>query len=120
MIIKSYEVQKNVSNLSKYNFYLLYGENAGLKKDIRETINVAVKQKNDKVEMLSLHETEIIDNDENFYNFIYSESLFSNKKILTIFEATDKIIKKISDVCDKYAKNVFLIVFSEILEKKPK
>ena len=121
MIIKSYEVQKNVSNLlSKYNFFLLYGENAGLKKDIRDIINVGVKQKNNKIEMLSLHETEIIDNDENFYNFIYSESLFSNKKILTIFEATDKIIKKINNVSDKYAKNVFLIVFSEILGKKSK
>ena len=50
MIIKSYEVQKNSSNLSKYNFYLLYGENSGLKKDIREIIKMSVKQKNDNIE----------------------------------------------------------------------
>ena len=36
MIIKSYEIQKNLSNFLKYNFYLLYGENNGLKKEIRE------------------------------------------------------------------------------------
>ena len=120
MIIKSYEVQKNSSNLCKYNFHLLYGENFGLKKDIRDIIKIAVKQKNDKIEMLSLYETEIINNEENFYNLIYSGSLFSNKKIITIFEATDKIMKKITSVYDKYPENVFLIIFSSILEKKSK
>ena len=43
MIIKSYEVQKNRSNLSKYNFFLLYGENFGLKKDIKEFVKKAIK-----------------------------------------------------------------------------
>ena len=120
MIIKSYEVEKNKSNLSKYNFFLLYGENFGLKKDIKDIIKIAIKQKNDSLEMLSVYETEIFDNEENFYNSIYSGSLFSNKKIITIFEATDKIMKKITSVYDKYPKNVFLIIFSSILEKKSK
>ena len=35
MIIKSYEVQKNLQNLLKYKLFLLYGENTGLKKDIK-------------------------------------------------------------------------------------
>ena len=38
MIIKSYEIEKKISNLIKLNLILLYGENAGLKKDIREII----------------------------------------------------------------------------------
>ena len=120
MIVKSYEVQKNISNLSKYNFYLLYGENFGLKKDIRDIIKTAVKQKNDSIEMLSLYETEIISNEENFFNFIYSGSLFSNKKIITISEASDKIIKKITSVYNEYPENVFIIILSNILEKKSK
>ena len=120
MIIKSYELKKNSSNLSKYNFYLLYGENSGLKKDIRDMIKMAVKQKNDNIEILSFYETEIINNDEIFFNFIYSGSLFSNKKIITIFEATDKIIKKITSAYSKYPENVFIIIFSNILEKKSK
>ena len=94
MIVKSYEVQKNASNFLKYNFYLLYGENLGLKKDIRDTIKTAVKQKNDSIEMVSLYETEIISNEKIFFDFIYSGSLFSNKKIITISEASDKIMKK--------------------------
>ena len=92
MIYKSYEINKNKSNFLNYNFFLLYGENVGLKKDIRDIIKKALKQKDDNIEILSLYESEILDNDENFYNFVYSGSLFSNKKILIIFEATDKII----------------------------
>ena len=120
MIIKSYEVQKNSSNLSKYNFYLLYGENVGLKNDIRDIIKIATKQKDDKIEILSLYENEILNNEENFYNFVYSGSLFGNKKIITIFEATDKIIKKICNVFDKSPENILVIIFSGILEKKSK
>ena len=56
MIIKSYEVQKNNSNLSKYNFYLLYGENFGLKKDIKESIKLEVTKKDGNPEFLNLYE----------------------------------------------------------------
>ena len=120
MIIKSYEVQQNKSNLSKYNFFLLYGENLGLKKDIRKFIKTEIEQESDNAEIIFLYEDEILDNEENFYNFIYAGSLFSNKKIITIHEATDKIIKKISDIYNKYPENIFLIIFSEILEKRSK
>ena len=94
MIIKNYEVQKNKSNFSKYNFFLLHGENQGLKKDIRKFIKTAIEQKDNNVEILFLYEDEILDNEENFYNFIYAGSLFNNKKIITIYEATDNIIIK--------------------------
>ena len=120
MIIKSYEVQKNKSNLSKYNFFLLYGENLGLKKDIRKFIKTGIEQGSNNAEILFLYEDEILDDEENYYNLIYTGSLFSNKKIITIHEATDKIIKKISDIYDKYPENVFLIIFSGILEKRSK
>jgi len=120
MIIKSYEIQKNKSNFSKYNFFLLYGENQGLKKDIRKFIKTTLEQKDSNVEILYLYEDEILNNEENFYNYVYTGSLFNNKKIITIYEATDNIIKKISNIYNKYPENVFLIIFSEILEKKSK
>ena len=120
MIIKSYEVKKNTQNFLKYNLCLLYGENFGLKKDIREFIKITIKQEDDNVEILSLYEDEILNDDKNFYNLIYSGSLFSNKKIVTIHEASDKIVKKINDIYDNNPKNVFIIIFSEILEKKSK
>ena len=102
MIIKSYEVKKNKLNLLKYNFFLLYGENLGLKKDIRKFIKLEIEKKNNNVEILFLYESEILDNEKNFYNFIYSGSLFSNKKIITIYETTDKIIEKINDIYEKW------------------
>ena len=117
MIIKSYEVKKNKLNLVKSNFFLLYGENLGLKKDIKNFITKEIKQKNDSVEILSLYESEIVNNEENFYNLAYTGSLFSSFKIITVYDATDKIIKKINNVYDNYSENVLFIIFSEILEK---
>ena len=120
MIIKSYEIQKNLSNFLKYNFYLLYGENNGLKKEIRESIKVTIKQKDSNLELLSLYDNDIISNEENFYNSIYSGSLFSKKKIITINYGTDKIINVIKDIVDKYPENILIIIISDILEKKSK
>ena len=120
MIIKSYEVKKNKPSFLKNNFFLLYGENIGLKKDIKDFITAAIKELNDGVEILSLYESEVTDNEENFFNLIYSGSLFSQKKIIIIHETTDKIVKKINDAYDKYPKDVFLIFFSSVLEKKSK
>ena len=94
MIIKSYEIEKKISNLIKLNLILLYGENNGLKKDIREIIIKNFKKKDD-IEFLSFYEDEILHSEENFYNTIFSGSLFSNKKIITINNATDKIMKHI-------------------------
>ena len=119
MIIKSYEINKNKLNFLKNKFYLLYGENYGLKKDIEDFIKIEIK-KNSNVEVLKLYENEIINNEENFYNFVYSGSLFSDKKIITICEATDKIINKMTDIYEKCPENIYIIVFSEILEKKSK
>ena len=44
MILKSYEIKKNKSNFLKNNLFLLYGENLGLKKDIKNIIVEEIKQ----------------------------------------------------------------------------
>ena len=120
MIIKNYEIKKNFSLLFKHNLYLLYGENYGLKKDIKQFIKSELKKKDPSIEYLSIYENEILDNEENFYNSIYSGSLFGNKKIILINDGTDKIINQIKDVSEKFPENIYLIIFSEILEKKSK
>ena len=120
MIIKSYETEKKVSNLIKLNLILLYGENNGLKKDVRETIIKKFKEEKDNIEFLSFYEDEILQNQENLYNAIFSGSLFSNKKIITINNATDKIFKEIEKIIEKNPKNILLIILSQILEKKSK
>jgi len=78
MIIKSYEVKKNNFNFVKNNFFLLYGENNGLKKDIRNSIKTIVNKKKLIPENLSIYENEILENKDNFYNikiFFFSTKL---------------------------------------------
>ena len=120
MIIKSYEVQRSTLNFLKYNLFLLYGENIGLKKHIRELIKIELSKQDTNIEHLVLYESDLINNEENFYNSIYSGSLFSTQKIITINNGTDKIITQVKNIVNKYPENVFLIIFSDILEKKSK
>ena len=120
MISKSYEIEKKIPDLSKHNLLLLYGENIGLKKDIRSKIKIDLNKKEQDIEILSFYENEIIDNEDDFYNSIYSGSLFSNKKMITINNGSDKILKLIEDIYIKYPENLILIIFSEILERKSK
>jgi DNA polymerase-3 subunit delta len=120
MIFKSYEIQKKISNFIKYNIFLLYGENYGIKKEIQETIHKKINQENSNLETISLYESDIIENAENFYNTAYSGSLFSSTKIITINDCSDKILAQIEDVFEKKPENLFLILFSNILDKKSK
>ena len=120
MIIKSYEIKKNKPNILKNNFFLLYGENTGLKKDIKNFITNELKQKNNNLEILSLYESDVINNRDDFFNSVYSGSLFSEKKIITINETSDKIIDIIKYVHEKYSEDIYLIFISNILDKKSK
>jgi len=118
MIVKSYEVQKKTSNLLNLGFFLLYGENFGLKKDIKNLFKNEFSKKDKSIETLTFYEDEILSNNDNFYNFIYSGSLFSSSKIIIINDGTDRITKIINDIYDKYPQNILLIVLSGVLEKK--
>ncbi len=120
MIVKSYEFKKTKSLILKNNFFLLYGENFGLKKDIKNFISNEIKQKDNSIETLSLYENDITNDQDNFFNSIYSGSLFSKKKIITIYEVTDKMVDIIQDAFEKYSEDVYLIFFSNILEKRSK
>ena len=85
MIVKSYEIQKKNFNFLDYNMSLFYGENVGLKKDIKELVKVSIKKSENNLETVNIYENEISDNEDNLYNSIYSGSLFSNKKLITIY-----------------------------------
>ena len=62
MILKSYELSK--IDFNKFNFYLLYGENEGFKKESISSISI----KEIDASTYNYEEKEIIDNLENFYN----------------------------------------------------
>ena len=120
MIIKSYEIEKMKSSLIENNIFLLYGENTGLKKEIKEKVKFLVNKKDPKVEEINLIENEIIKNEENFYNLIFSGSLFSTNKIILVHDASDKITSIIKKIEGKFPSDIFLVLFSNALEKKSK
>ena len=57
MIIKSYDIEKNFNKFLKYNSFLLYGENEGLKKDINKSLQNEIKNKNGSLEFFSSSHT---------------------------------------------------------------
>jgi len=120
VILKSYQIKKNIADFLKYNFILLYGENDGLKEDITKLIKENITKKDNSIEHLSIYEKDIIENQDKLYESIYSGSLFSNQKIINIKYASDKIFSPLNDILEKYPKNIFLIIFAGILEKKSK
>ncbi len=114
MIFKSYDINK--SNISKYNLFLFYGENQGLKEEIIEK-----NFKNNYLgEVLNYTESEILKNEDNFYNNILSNSFFNNEKLIIIKRTSDKILNIIENINEKNLDNLKIILDANILEKKSK
>ena len=115
MILKSYLVEQNVEVLKNYQASLIYGENKGIKDDIKEEL----KKQNKDCEIINFFEVDILKNNL-LYENITNQSLFSENKIILIQEATDKIFDKIIESLKKESKNIQIYIFSENLEKKSK
>jgi len=112
MIVKSYEINKIISN---YNFYLFYGKNQGLKNESIKTI-----LKRNKGEVFSYEEKQIQDEKEIFFENILSGSLFEDNKIIIINRASDKIYTIIQELIERKIKSIKIIINSDVLEKKSK
>ena len=111
MIIKSY----NADNLKpNNNFFLFYGKNEGLKKQI---INNLLKNKK---EISSYDEREILESSNSFIENTLTKSLFENEKIILIKRGTDKIFKIIEEISEKKIEDLIIIINSENLDKKSK
>jgi len=113
MILKSFLVEKNISLLDKYTFVLFYGENAGLKDEIK----FEIKKKYKNYEQINLHQDEIIKNEKLLDEQIHNVSLFSKNKLIFINEVSDKIEKKITENIEKKEGNKILL-FAQSLDKK--
>ena len=114
MIIKSYELKKLDINKNKY--ILFYGVNEGAKtEEIKKIISL-----NKNITITNYDEKEILESSENFYNKIFSKSLFEDKKVIIIKRATDKIVNIIEEIIEKDIADISLIFNSDNLEKKSK
>ena len=87
MLIKEYEISKK--NFDFSNLFLIYGENIGLKQDITNSV-LKKKEKDTQYKKFKFEEEEIIKNQNDFYNLIFSGSLFDEKKAIYVNRTTDK------------------------------
>ena len=113
MILKFYEINK--IDIISQNLILFYGNNEGLKKE--EIIKIY--SKTDK-KVYKYEEKQILENSQNFFDNLYSGSLFENEKFIIIDRVTDKILKIIDEILEKKIKDTTILLNSGILEKKSK
>ncbi len=114
MIFKSFEFKK--IDIKNHNFYLFYGENDGLK---RELINENFK-KIFKDNVSYYEENYILQNLTNFFDEILTKSFFENEKIIIISDASNKIIDTIQELIEKKIDDIYIILLSNKLDKKSK
>ena len=113
MIIKSFEINKK--KFDNQNFFLIYGENEGLKNEITQIL-----KKNFKGNIENYDETQILGNNELFYEKLFNQSLFDEKKIIIINRCSEKIHEIFEDIIEKKISDVKIILNANILEKKSK
>ena len=113
MIIKTFEINKK--KFDKENFFLIYGENEGLKNEI-----IKILKKNLSGNVENHDETEIINNNEIFYEKIFNQSLFEKEKIIIINRCSDKIVEIVENIIEKKNSDIKIILNADILEKKSK
>ena len=112
MILKFYELNK--IDISKQKFHLFYGNNEGLKRE--EILKLCSKSKK---KIFKFDEKQILENTENFFNDIYSGSLFENEKFIVINHASEKILKIIQEILEEQKSKINTVIFSGDLFRSP-
>ena len=118
MLIKSYEILKK--DLNFLNSFLIYGKNIGLKQDIVKSVIELKEKKNIKYKQFKFEEEEIIKNQNDFFNLIFSGSLFDKKKVIFVNRTTDRLFNLISEISKKDIKDILIFFEADQLEKKSK
>jgi len=114
MILKEYNLEQIIHNKNK--FFLFYGKNDGAK---NEALNKIILKNSDK-KLYKYEEKEIIDNKDNFFNQIFSGSLFEIEKIILITNVTDKLFDVLNGIYRRNINDSIIIAWSDNLEKKSK
>ena len=113
MIIKAFEINKK--KIDKENFFLIYGENEGLKKEIIQGLKKNLNGNIDKYE-----EAQILVDKELFYEKIFNQSLFDKEKIIIVNRCSEKIYEVVENILEKNISDTKIILNAGILEKKSK
>ena len=116
MIIKSYIFEKNFRENDKYKCILFYGENEGIKDDLKNKI----KEENSNSEIINIFQDEILKNNNLLFDNLANPSLFNERKIIFLHEVNDKIYDTINESFETKFSDTKLYIFSKNLEKRSK
>ena len=114
MIFKSYLIEQNFQSINT-NLILFFGENIGLKNEFKKKI----KSNNLQAKTITFFQDDIIKNEDNFFSELFNISLFEEKKIYIIDNASDKILNILQKIEPKL-ENQVIFLFSDLLDKKSK
>ena len=114
MIYKSYVLEQNINSLDQ-NIALFYGENLGLKEDLKKII----KDQNKNSEILRYAQEDLIKNNHLLINEIKNISLFEKNKIFFVENVNDKLLELIQET-ENIISERKIFLFSDILDKKSK
>ena len=113
MIVKTFEINKKKTD--KQNFFLVYGENEGLKSEVIQNL-----KKNLSGDIDNYDETQILVNKEFFYENILNQSLFEKQKTIIVNRCSEKIYEVIENILEKNISDTKIILNAGTLEKKSK
>ena len=111
MILKFYETKKIDTTKSK--IILFYGKN---ERQIKDTVDHLVNEK----ELLNYEQNEIIEKNKDFYDEIYTKSLFGESRAIIIKRVNDKILSTIQDIDTSKIENTLVILIADTLDKRSK
>tara|TARA_B100001057_G_scaffold6235_1_gene5677 strand:- start:1824 stop:2813 length:990 start_codon:yes stop_codon:yes gene_type:complete len=114
MIYKSYIIEKDINNLDN-KIFLFYGENLGLKNDLKKKIKI----NNTGKEFVNLSQQEILKDKDYFIGEISNLSLFNEYKFFLVEDTNDKFLDLLKEIENKNDNNKFFL-FADILDKKSK
>ena len=114
MILKSFQ-SKNFE-FNKFNYYLFYGENEGLKGEFLES-NILKKIEAKKY---YYDEKELLENYEIIVSGLLNSSFFEERKILIISRTSEKILQFVEELIDREIKDITVIIKAPQLDKKSK
>tara|TARA_B100001029_G_C15053997_1_gene452930 strand:- start:239 stop:1249 length:1011 start_codon:yes stop_codon:yes gene_type:complete len=114
MILKSYLIEKDIKILDQYYASLFYGENIGLKDDLKKRIKENYKH----IELINLHQEDILKNKKILEEQIQNISLFSEKKIIIINYVSEKLKNILIPLVENPETNIKIFIFAQNLEKK--
>ncbi len=111
MILKYFNLNENT--LKHHNFFLLYGNNEGLKNEIETKIV-------NKNQTLTYDEKDILLNQDEFFENTLTKSLFETTKTITIKRVSDKILNIFEKIFNKDYKDLIIILNAGALDKRSK